>query len=177
MEFTVFGRHPEGYEPEIAALFREGRDPFGLDGLHFVREAAESIALNTIRSGALIMAGSGMCTGGRVRHHLRHNLSRPECSVVFVGYAAEGTLARIIIDGAKTVKLFGDEIPVRARIHTINGFSAHADRSELLAWHAKTGGPETTYLVHGDPAAMRHFAGELKGTQVVMPAMGQSFAL
>ncbi len=173
----IFQHHPEGYEPEIAELFREGRDPFALPGLHFVREAAESIALNEIRSGALIMAGSGMCTGGRVRHHLRHNLSRPECSVVFVGFAAEGTLARIIIDGAKTVRLFGDEIPVRARIHTINGFSAHADQRELLDWHARTGWPETTILVHGDPAAMEHFAGRLKDTRIVMPKMGETFNL
>ncbi len=173
----IFQHHPECFEPEVAALFRKGHDPFSLPGLHFTREAADSIALNTIRSGALIMAGSGMCTGGRVRHHLRHNLGRPECSVVFVGYAAEGTLARIIIDGAKMVKLFGDEIPVRAHIHTINGFSAHADQRELLDWHAKTGRPETTFLVHGDPDAMRHFAGKLKNTRVEMPSLNQSVAL
>ena len=169
----IFERHPESYEPEIAELFRKGRDPFHLPGLHFVREAAESIAINEIRSGALIMAGSGMCTGGRVRHHLRHNLGRSDCSVVFVGYAAEGTLARIIIDGAKQIRLFGDEIPVRAKIYTINGFSAHADQRELLDWHRRTGNPGTTYLVHGDPESMRHFARHLKGTHVEMPAMNE----
>jgi metallo-beta-lactamase family protein len=173
----IFERHPECYEPRIAKLFRHGRDPFHLPDLHFVRENAESIAINEIRSGALIMAGSGMCTGGRVRHHLRHNLGRSDCSVVFVGFAAEGTLARAIIDGAKKVHLFGDEIPVRAKIYTINGFSAHADRRELLAWHRETGRPETTFLVHGDPPSMQHFARHLKGTRVEMPKFHQHYDL
>jgi metallo-beta-lactamase family protein len=173
----IFERHPECYEPEIAKLFGEGRDPFHLPGLHFVRETTESIAINEIRSGAIIMAGSGMCTGGRVRHHLRHNLSRSNCSVVFVGYAAEGTLARSIIDGARHVHLFGDKVPVRARIYTINGFSAHADQRELLAWHAQTGKPPVTFLVHGDPRSMQHFAGLLEGTRIEMPSMDDRFEL
>ena len=134
----IFRRHPEGYEPAVAELFREGRDPFALPGLHFTREAAQSIALNRIGGGAIIMAGSGMCTGGRIRHHLRHNLWRADCSVIFVGFAAEGTLARRIIDGAREVEIFGERISVRARIHTINGFSAHADQAELLAWRRAT---------------------------------------
>jgi predicted metal-dependent RNase len=83
-------------------MIRSGKDPFRLPELHFTRDASESMALNRIRAGAVIMAGSGMCTGGRVRHHLRHNLAHSDCSVIFVGYAAEGTLARIIIDGAKS---------------------------------------------------------------------------
>ena len=83
------------------------------------------------------MAGSGMCTGGRVRHHLQHNIGREDSSIVFVGYAANGTLARRIIDGAELVNIFGENIPVRARIYTINGFSAHADQAELLAWQSR----------------------------------------
>ena len=120
-------------------MFREGRDPFALPGLHFTREASESIALNRIGGGAIIMAGSGMCTGGRIRHHLRHHLWRADSSVIFVGFAAEGTLARRIIEGAREVEIFGERISVRARIHTINGFSAHADQAELLAWRRATG--------------------------------------
>src|SRR5512137_2567783 len=125
---AVFGRHPECYDEETAQLFREGRDPLSLPGLHFTRGTQDSIAINRIARGAVIMAGSGMCTGGRVRHHLRHNLWRKHSSIVFVGYAANGTLARQIIDGAPHVHLFGEEIPVQASIHTINGFSAHADQ-------------------------------------------------
>jgi metallo-beta-lactamase family protein len=173
----IFAHHPECYEPHLAGLFRKGADPFDLPGLHIVREAADSIAINKIHAGAVIMAGSGMCTGGRVRHHLRHNLARPDCSVIFVGFAAEGTLARIIIDGAKEVHLFGETIPVRATIHTINGFSAHADQDELLAWHRKAGRPETTFLVHGDATPMRRFADLLEHTRVEMPAFGASYDL
>ena len=173
----IFRRHPEGYRPEIRELFAEGRDPFKLPELEFVREASESIALNQIRSGAVIMAGSGMCTGGRVRHHLRHNLAHSDCSVIFVGYAAEGTLARIIIDGARRVRLFGREIPVRAKIHTINGFSAHAGKAELLDWHAQLGRVARTFLVHGEPQAMKALGRHLKHTQVDMPELHQGYEL
>ena len=173
----IFERHPECYEADVAELFREGRDPFHLPGLHFTRETAESIALNRIGGGAVIMAGSGMCIGGRVRHHLKHNLWRKESSVIFVGYAAEHTLARRIINGAQEVRIFGEDIPVHARIHTINGFSAHADQAELLAWHQKLGNPERTFLVHGEEQVMQHFAKLLPNTKVAMPTLNQSFDL
>ena len=172
----IFEHHPAYYEAHTAELFREGRDPFRLPGLHFTRETADSIAINRIVGGALIMAGSGMCTGGRVRHHLKHNLAREHCSVVFVGFAAQGTLARRIIDGAKSVRIYGEEIAVRARIHTINGFSAHADQAELLAWHGQTQAPRT-FLVHGDEQAMKAFALRLTGTRVEMPVLHQSVEL
>jgi metallo-beta-lactamase family protein len=172
----VFGRHPESLEPRIAKLIADGPDPFGLPGLHFVRERAESIAVNAVKGRAIIMAGSGMATGGRVRHHLKHNLWREESSVVFVGYAAEGTLARQIIDGAKMVRIFDETIPVRARIHTINGFSAHADQAELLAWHQQTAA-RITFLVHGEEDTMLQFSKKLAGTQVEMPKLHQTYAL
>ncbi len=168
----IFEHHPECCADSIAGFLRAKRDPFHLPGLHFTREHAESVALNDVRGGAVLMAGSGMCTGGRVRHHLRHNLGRGESSVVFVGYAARGTLARQIIDGAREVRLFGEEIPVRARVHTINGFSAHADRDELLAWYHHAA-PVRTFLVHGDEDVMQRFAEHLGGTGVEMPAEGQ----
>ena len=171
----IFNRHPEAMRPELSAMIQSGRDPFHLPELHFTQEAHDSMALNRIRAGAVILAGSGMCTGGRVRHHLRHNLAHSDCSVIFVGYAAEGTLARIIIDGARAVKLFGEEVPVNAKIHTINGFSAHAGRTDLYRWHKMTGRPERTFLVHGEPKAMQAFAGGLAGTQVDMPRMHQSY--
>jgi metallo-beta-lactamase family protein len=172
----IFRHHPECYDAEANALFREGKDHFSLPALRFTRETADSMALNRLVGGAVIMAGSGMCTGGRVRHHLRHNLWRKDSSIVFVGYAAPGTLARILIDGAKQVKLFGDQIPVRARLHTINGFSAHADVDELLAWQRALA-PARTVLVHGDERAMRSFAGQLKDTEVHMPRKGETLRL
>ncbi len=173
----IFERHPEAMKTDLAQMLRSRNDPFDLPGLHFTREASESRELNHVRSGALLMAGSGMCTGGRVRHHLRHNLAHGDCSVIFVGYAAEGTLARIIIDGAKSVKLFGDHVPIRARIHTINGFSAHADRKELLDWHESTGNPRITFLVHGEEKATKHFAKAIKTQRLEIPQMHQTFEL
>jgi metallo-beta-lactamase family protein len=172
----IFARHPECLQPEAARLFREGRNPLTMPGLHFTRERAESVALNNIRGGAIIMAGAGMATGGRVRHHLKHNISREECSVIFVGFAAKGTLARQIIDRQNPVRILGDDIPVRARIHTINGFSAHADQAELLTWHEHTGAGRT-FLTHGEEAAMQKFASRLGKTRVEMPALNQSFDL
>lgn len=173
----IFERYPECYEPETAELFRKGRDPFHLPGLHFTRETSESIAINNIGGGAIIMAGAGMCTGGRIRHHLQHNLGHKECSVIFVGYAATGTLARHLIDGAEEVRIHGEVIPVHARIYTINGFSAHADQAELLAWHDQIGGVTRTFLVHGEEQAMGRFAALLKGTQIEMPSLNEVFEL
>ena len=173
----IFRRHPECYDEETAELFASGHDPFRFSGLHFSRETAESMAINQVSNGAVIMAGSGMCTGGRVRHHLKHHLGREHSSVVFVGYAARGTLARRIVDGAKSVTIYGDDYPVRAQIHTIGGFSAHAGQSELLAWHKHTGNPETTFLVHGEKDSMASFARLLKNTRVEMPELHQAFEL
>jgi len=173
----IFDRHPECFDADTLEVLRESGDPFSLPGLHFTRDTADSMAINQIGGGAVIMAGSGMCTGGRVTHHLKHNLWRTKSSVVFVGYAAQGTLARRIIDGAERVKIFGEEIPVRASIHTIGGFSAHADQAELLSWQRQTGNPQTTFLVHGEEEAMRSFAKNLTNTQVEMPALHQVYEL
>lgn len=173
----IFERHPECYNTETLRLAQHNDDPFTLPGLHFTRETAESMAINRIEGSAVIMAGSGMCTGGRVRHHLRHNLWSKRNSVLFVGYAARGTLARRIIDGATHVRIFGEEIPVQASIHTIGGFSAHADQAELLAWHESTGNPKTTFLVHGEEESMKIFANKLQDTHVVMPALHETYDL
>jgi metallo-beta-lactamase family protein len=172
----IFERHPECYDAKTAEMFRDGHDPFQLPGLHFVRDTAGSIAINTIHGGAVIMAGSGMATGGRIRHHLKHNLWRPECSVIFVGYAADGTPARRIIDGARHVRILDDDIPVRARIHTINGFSAHADQAALLAWQKATQAGRT-FLVHGEEGSMQQFAARLTDTRVEMPKLNEAFDL
>jgi metallo-beta-lactamase family protein len=122
------------------------------------------------------MAGAGMCTGGRIRHHLKHNLWRENASVVFVGYQAEGTLGRQIVDRHKSVRIMGEDVAVRAHVYTINGFSAHADQAELLAWHRQTAAP-LTFLTHGEEGTMGTFAAKLTGTKVEMPELNQSFEL
>src|SRR5262249_21510523 len=170
-----FRRHPESLKSEVAALIAAGRDPFAVPGLHLTRDAAASMAINRIHSGAVIMAGSGMATGGRIRHHLKHNLWRRECSVIFVGFAGAGTLARQIIDGAQTVRILDEEVRVRAKIFTINGFSAHGDQAELMAWHKQTDA-KRTFLVHGEEAVMRTLATKLAGA-VEMPMLDQAFEL
>jgi len=172
----IFERHPECFDEKALKLFKDGADPFNLQGLHFTRETAESMAINQVE-GAVIMAGSGMCTGGRVRHHLKHNLWNKRNSVVFVGYAAQGTLARRIVNGADHVRIYGKDMPVRASIHTIGGFSAHADQAELLAWHQQTGHPKRIFLVHGEKKSMRIFADKLINTQVEMPELHQVYTL
>ncbi len=144
----IFRRHPECFDEGFRKELEHG-DPFAMRGLHFTRETSESMAINNIDGGAIILAGSGMCNGGRVRHHLKHNLWRERASVVFVGYAAEGTLARRIIDGAPSVRIFNEDIPVRAQIWTINGFSAHADQPSLLAWLGAAP-RKKVFLVHGE---------------------------
>lgn len=173
----IFARHPECYDEETRQLFADGHDPFDFPSLHFTHETIDSIALNNIHSGALILAGSGMCTGGRVRHHLKNNIWRKECSIVFVGYAAKGTLARRIIDGAKNVSIFGDEIAVKAQIYTIGGFSAHAGQQELLAWHQAVKNPRKTYLVHGESEAKLAFSKLLSGTEVIIPQKNKNYGL
>jgi metallo-beta-lactamase family protein len=173
----IFERHAESFTPEVQNLFRRGTDPFHIPGLKLTRERAESMSINGSSGGAVIMAGSGMCTGGRILHHLRHHVWRPETSVIFVGYAAVGTLARRIIDGAKHVPLFGDDIPVRAQVHTIGGFSAHADQAGLLAWQDRIAGKQAIFLVHGEAPAMKSFAALLKAPRVEMPRLHEQFEM
>ncbi|HXE30243.1 MAG TPA: MBL fold metallo-hydrolase [Terriglobales bacterium] len=148
----IFRHHPECVNAETAGWLASGRDPFAVPGLHMTRDTQASIAINSAR-GAIIMAGSGMASGGRILHHLQHNLGDPGNSVIFVGYAAAGTVARQIIDGAHTVHLYGDVVPVRAQVTTIGGFSAHADHDDLIRWVRSAGTDAQIYLVHGEAAA------------------------
>ena len=120
------------------------------------------MAINRIRSGAIIIAGSGMCSGGRIRHHLKNNIWRPECHLVIVGFQAHGTLGRRIVDGAKEIRLWGDVYPVRSRVHTIGGLSAHADQADLVDWYRGFENKPPVYLVHGEPAAQKALAERMK---------------
>ncbi len=176
---AIFRRFPEYLSRAARAQFSAGEDPFTLPGLHLTRSTLQSREINAISGGAIILAGSGMATGGRVLHHLRYNLWRPESSVIFVGFAAEGTIARRIIDGAPYVHIFGEEVHVAARISTINGFSAHADRDELLDWHDASGKPHTTFLVHGEDASRTALAAALeqRGAHVELPLLHQAYSL
>jgi metallo-beta-lactamase family protein len=169
---AIARRSPDFFKPEIAAAIEAGDDPFAPPRLRFTKLSRDSIEINRIETGAVIMAGSGMATGGRVLHHLRRNLPRPECGVVFVGFASEGTLARRIIDGAKVVRVLDEDVPVRASVHTINGFSAHAGRASLIAWRKKISAPKT-FLVHGEPPAMDALAAALPG-EILRPALHEA---
>lgn len=174
----IFRRHPECFDPPFLAQLRDD-DPFAMPGLRFTRDVEQSMAINRIESGAVILAGSGMCTGGRVRHHLKHNLWRERCSVVFVGYAAEGTLARRIVDGASSVRLFGEDIQVRAQVWTINGFSAHADQGALLDWLGRSPRREV-FLVHGEYERGMAAMGEVlqqRGIACRIPGMHEPIVL
>ena len=171
----IFKRHQECFDDATWQVLMSGRAPFALPGLRFTQGSAESMALKQ-EKGAVIIAGSGMATGGRILHHLRNHLWKSETAVVFVGFAARGTLARAIIDGAEEVKIAGEEIAVNANIHTIGGFSAHADQKELLAWRRQTGA-KRTFLVHGEEGAMRDFANLLKDTEVMTPDLHSAHKL
>jgi metallo-beta-lactamase family protein len=146
----IFRRHPECFDQDTLDVLAS-RDPFSFEGLAFTRDRVESKAINDVKRGAVILAGNGMLTGGRARHHLERILPRADCTLVFVGYAAAGTPARRLIDGEKILRLFGQDVPVRCRIATINGFSGHGDHDQLVTWHEGAGKPSLTVLVHGDP--------------------------
>ena len=155
----VFLKHPECFDKETLELITKGQFPKGTPILKFSETPEESMSINRIKSGAIIIASSGMCEAGRVRHHLKHNLWREECSIVFVGFQAQGTLGRQIVDGAKTVKLFGEVVAVRARVYTIGGLSAHADKNGLMDWltHFNVK-PKKIFVVHGEEKTSIDFA-------------------
>jgi metallo-beta-lactamase family protein len=147
----AFERHSEFFDDEARRLFAAGRNPFRFPGLTIVRTIEESKAINTARGPAVIMAGSGMVTGGRVKHHIAQNIGRPESTILFVGYQAHDTLGRQILEGAPEIRVIGRVLPVRARVTKINGFSAHADRRGLDRWldGYKTP-PRRLFVTHGD---------------------------
>jgi metallo-beta-lactamase family protein len=159
----------------------EGADIFCHPSIRYVEDVAESIRLNSV-SGAIILAASGMCEGGRIRRHLEHNLHRRQSTILFVGFQARGSLGRVILDGAERVRLSGKDINVRAAVRRIESYSAHADRDELAAWiherHPIRGG---LFLGHGESEAIEALRSliqsETPGLAVVAPAIGESFAL
>ena len=159
----IYAGNLHGYlDEEAIAVLQGGEDLFTFPGLTLTQSTEESKALNEDKTPKIIISASGMCDAGRIRHHLKHNLWRPECAVVFVGYQAEGSLGRRLLEGAKTVKLFGEEIAVRARIVNFKGLSSHADRDHLLSWVEHFApAPKQVFVVHGDAPVTELFADTL----------------
>ena len=179
---AVFVRHPECFDAETRALFAEQEGaPFGFHRLRYVGSAEESRALNDLHEPCVIVSASGMCEGGRVVHHLLHGLGDARNTVMFVGYQADGTLGRRLVDGAETVNVFGEPARVRAEITRLDGFSAHADQKELVDWVGTLDpAPRRIYLVHGEPAPAETLAGLLHSTygiDVRVPYLGDEFDL
>jgi metallo-beta-lactamase family protein len=174
-------RHRDLFDEEAHTVMQWLQKNGGRPPVSFVQDVEESMALNEVKGGAIIISASGMCEAGRIKHHLRHNLARPECSVLITGFQAQGTLGRRLVDGAGTVKLFGEEVPVRAAIHTIGGLSAHADQAGLLGWlgHFRAP-PRQTFLVHGEAAISARFAEAVRGRlgwEVAIPGPRSSFII
>jgi len=154
----VFKKHPEFLDEEMRRLLQEN-SPFEFPGLHLVRTRDESKAINHIKGSVIITAGSGMCTGGRIKHHLITNIFRAESTILFVGYQAAGTLGRQIIEGSQEVRILGQHYPVKARVAQLHGFSAHGDRDELLKWLSSIQKrPRQIFVTHGEPETSRRFA-------------------
>jgi len=159
----VFKRHSELFDQEMSNLVRNNRSPFDFPNLKMVQTVDESKAINHISGTVMVIAGSGMCTGGRIKHHLVTNISRRESTILFVGYQAIATLGRQIVDGAKKVRILGRYHPVRARIAQIHGFSSHADRNELFRWLSELKkNPRRVFVVHGESEATQKFGAFLR---------------
>jgi metallo-beta-lactamase family protein len=177
----VFKDHPELFDDAMEDLMQEGHSPFSFSGLKMTRSVEQSKAINNIRGTSIIIAGSGMCTGGRIKHHLVHNIYRKESTILFVGYQAEGTLGRQILSGAKEVRILGQTWRRRAKIRRITGFSAHADQPALLRWlSGLKRPPRRLFLTHGEADAIQVLSEKIeqeKGWQPYVPEYGERIAL
>jgi metallo-beta-lactamase family protein len=155
----IYRHHVEAENGEMRRRIQDGKNPLSTSRIQFCRTTEESKRLNDLRGPVILVSASGMATGGRILHHLQHRLPDPRTTVLLVGFQAAGTRGRSLQDGAKTIKMFGEQVPVRARVETIHGLSAHADRAEILRWLGGfTRPPRTTYLVHGEPESARALA-------------------
>ena len=177
----IYMRHEELYDEEARVMNENGELKTDLSHVNFSSTADESRALNFIEGTCMIIAGAGMCNAGRILHHLRHNLWKPETSVVIVGYQGGGTLGRMLVDGAKEVRIFGEKIAVKAKIHSLGGLSAHAGQSDLLRWFDKVA-PSKPQLVlsHGEDKGRQPLAALIRqkyGIVAVLPEYGQRIVL
>jgi metallo-beta-lactamase family protein len=159
---TIYAKHSEVYDEKAASIEQQHKTVFDLTNLHMSETTEYSMKINQITSGAIIIAGSGMCTGGRIKHHFKHNIWRKNAHVLIVGFQAKGTLGRALVDGCKNINLWGEKIQVNATIHTVGGFSAHADQQGLLDWYRGFENKPPVILVHGEEDAMEFLAQKLK---------------
>ncbi|MDD5864237.1 MAG: MBL fold metallo-hydrolase [Clostridiales bacterium] len=178
----IFAGDLRGYlDEEALEVVKDGEKLFTFPGLTMTESGEESKMLNMDKSSKVIISASGMCDAGRIRHHLKHNLWREECAIVFVGYQGEGTLGRHLLNGAKQVRLFGEDIAVNATIHNFKGLSSHADRDHLLDWidHVNDPAPKQVFVVHGDAQVTEIFANTLreKGMSAHAPLYEEVFDL
>ena len=177
----IFVRHIDSLDKESKQLFASGHSPFRFPGMRLIRTVEESKAINNIKGSCLVMAGSGMCTGGRIKHHLKHNITRSESTILFVGYQVKGTLGRELIDGAEEIRIHGRMFPVKARIRMIEGFSAHADKDDLVDWLGNLkSSPSMIFLTHGEKEAMSALYNKIKrkySWPVQMPDYLEEFEL
>jgi metallo-beta-lactamase family protein len=158
----IFRKNKKYYDEEASAIVDSGYDPFGMPNLRVTPTTRESMAINEASGSAIVIAGSGMCTAGRIKHHLKHNLWRTGASIVIVGFQGKGTTGRQIVDGAKQVKIFRENVAVRARVFTIGGFSAHADQEDLLEWVSHFESNPKVFVVHGEAAASAALAEKIQ---------------
>lgn len=178
----ITAKHWALLDQEAAAMLQWMKRGRGKPKIHFVQDAVESVNLQNVKHGAVIISASGMCNAGRIKHHLRHNLGRHDSTILIVGFQAAGTLGRRIVDGVKNVKIFGVPVPVKADVYTIGGLSAHGDQAALLGWlgHFKHA-PQRTFVVHGEPTASENFAAaihdKLGWSGVDLPAQHSSVIL
>jgi metallo-beta-lactamase family protein len=177
----VFKKHPELFDEEMQEYVNGHHSPFEMPELKFAGTKEESKAINNIKGPVIIIAGSGMCTGGRIKHHLINAIVEPQNTIMFVGYQAAGTLGRQIVDGEKEVRILGTMYKVKATVTRVRGFSAHADKNELLAWLQKLHNePKNIFVVHGELEAATSFSQFIKaqtGWSVTVPAIDDEYIL
>lgn len=177
----IYSRHPECFDEDTLSLLKRGDSPLEFPGMQYARSRDESKAINDLREPHIIISASGMCTGGRILHHLVQNIERKNCTLLFVGYQANGTIGRRLLDGVKSIKIMEKQLEVRAKIESLDAFSAHAGRNEILDWlRAFKKFPGQIFLNHGESSATHSIAEAIRNefdSNVIIPEVGQKFTL
>ncbi|HRQ66052.1 MAG TPA: MBL fold metallo-hydrolase [Xanthomonadaceae bacterium] len=176
----LYNRHTGLFGPQARERWQGEGNPFRMSNLRMVSRNEDSMAINKLASGVIVIAGSGMCNGGRILHHLRHNAWKENTHIIFSGYQAQGTLGRQLVNGEKFVTIYGEKIHIRAKVHTIGGLSAHADQNGLAEWYGHFRAKPPVWLVHGEDKAREGLAARLRdfhGAEVHLPAAGETVAV